>query len=156
MRASASIDFACPIEQVWEFTAVEHCANHPRWDPSVSRIEPLDDGPIGPGYRFRMTRRTMGRVEDRDFAVVGWDPPSVFDIETRSPDMTLRLTSRAERIDAMTTRFTVGGEAELRGIRAILVPLFRSRIERDLRANLARMKAMMEAGEPVSARRVAS
>ena len=156
MRASASIEIDRPMEQVWQFTAVEHCANHPRWDPSVARIESLDAGPIREGYRFRMTRRTMGRVEDRDFAVVTWDPPTIFDIETSSSDMTLRLTSHSERIDASRTRFTVGGEAQLRGIRGLLMPLFRSRVERDLRANLARIKAMVEAGESISAKSGAS
>jgi polyketide cyclase/dehydrase/lipid transport protein len=144
MNVTVSAVIDRPIVEVWRFVAVDHCANHPRWDPSVRSLEPISDGDVRLGYRFRLTRRTMNRVETRDFAVVTWDAPHAMDIETRSADLTLRLRSRAETVDERRTRLVVGGDAQLSGVRGLLAPLFRSRIERDLRANVVRIKAMIE------------
>lgn len=46
-----------PISVVWDFYAVHHVENHPRWDPD-SELEKSADGPIGVGtvIRRRSTR----------------------------------------------------------------------------------------------------
>jgi hypothetical protein len=144
MRVEASTVIARQPEAVWHFVADEHCANHPRWDPSVLDLEPVGSGPMRLGQHFRLTRRTMGRVEVRDFGVVAWDPYRRFDIESQSPDMTLRLASQMEPVDGSGTRLTVSGEAQGRGLRGLLMPLFRRRVARDLSENLVRIRALLE------------
>jgi hypothetical protein len=144
MRVEASTVIGRQPEDVWRFVADEHCANHPRWDPSVTGLEPLSSGPMQLGHRFRLTRRTMGRIDVRDFDVVAWSPYRQFDIETQAPDMTLRLASQIEPVAEGCCRLTVSGDAQMRGLRGVLMPLFRRRVARDLVENLARIKTLVE------------
>ena len=144
MRIQASIVIDCPVEDVFLFTAAAHLANHPRWDPAVSSIEPIRGGPMALGSRFRVDRTTAGRRETRDFEVTEWSPPGRFTIETRSPGFHLRLIEDCEPAGPARTRMTLVGEAEIGGVRGLLAPLVRGRQERDVRANLRRIKAMVE------------
>ena len=144
MRVQASIVIDRPVEDVFVFTAAEHLANHPRWDPAVSAIEPIGSGPMALGSRFRITRTTAGRRERREFQVTDWSPPSRFTIETRSPGFNLRLIEDCEPAGETRTRMTLVGEAEIGGVRGLLAPLVRGRQERDVLANLRRIKAMIE------------
>jgi hypothetical protein len=145
MRIQASIVIDRPTEDVFRFTATEHLVNHPRWDPAVGAIEPISSGPMGLGSRFRIDRTTAGRRELREFEVTEWSPPRRFTIETRSPGFQLRLIEECEPAEDARTRMTLVGEAEIGGVRGLLAPLVRSRQERDVLANLQRIKAMVEA-----------
>ncbi len=60
-----------PVSIVWDFYAVHHVENHPRWDPDIE-LETATDGPIGVGtvIRRRSTRfetPTEGTMEITEF-----------------------------------------------------------------------------------------
>jgi uncharacterized membrane protein len=47
-----SVSIPAPPERVW--SAVADVVNWPGWDPSVTAVEPLGDGPLAVGARFRV------------------------------------------------------------------------------------------------------
>ncbi len=47
-----------PPDVVFNFVAREHWRNHPRWDPNIVEIIPLDPGPIRVGSRARVRRKS--------------------------------------------------------------------------------------------------
>lgn len=145
MQIEASVVIDRPVDAVFRFTAADHVANHPRWDPAVRRIEPLDAGPLGRGSRFRIDRRTAGREEARVFEVTEWEAPHRFTIETHDPNFRLRLIEALRPEGTDRTLMTLVGEAEIGGLRGLLAPLIRGRQQEGLQANLERIKAMVEA-----------
>lgn len=146
LRIEATIVIDRPPEDVFRFTAQEHLANHPRWDPAVRGIEPLTEGGLRLGSRFRISRRTGGREEARTFEVVEWNAPARFTIETRASGFKLRLVEDCRPDEPGRTLMVLTGEAEIAGLRGLLAPLVRDRQERGLRDNLVRIKQMVEAG----------
>lgn len=146
MRIQASVVIDRPEEDVFRFTAIQHIENHPRWDPAVNAIEPITTGPVALGSRFRIDRTTAGRRELREFEVTDWSPPNRFTIETRSPGFHLRLVEDCEPAGEASTRMTLVGEAAIGGLRGLLAPLVRGRQQRAIKANLGRIKAMVESG----------
>jgi hypothetical protein len=60
-QASGVIDH--PVHMVFQFHAVEHVQNHPRWDPDI-KLEQASDGPMGVGTMIkRMNTRSGKPVE---------------------------------------------------------------------------------------------
>lgn len=45
------------------------------WDPSVDRAERLDDGPVGPGSKFKIVTRFAGRDVELVYEIVEYDHP---------------------------------------------------------------------------------
>jgi uncharacterized protein YndB with AHSA1/START domain len=147
LRIEATVVIDRPPEVVFKFTAQDHLANHPRWDPAVGGVEALSEGVLRLGSRFRISRRTGGRDEARTFEVVEWNAPARFAIETRAPGFRLRLAEDLRPAAPGQTLMALVGEAEIGGIRGLLAPLVRERQERGLRENLVRIKRMVEAGD---------
>lgn len=65
-----------PVATVWDFFAVHHVENHPRWDPDI-KLEKISDGPLGVGtvikrWNTRYETPTVGTME-----VVEFEPKQV-------------------------------------------------------------------------------
>jgi hypothetical protein len=62
-QASGVIDH--PVHMVFQFHAVEHVQNHPRWDPDI-QLDDLADGPMGVGKMIKRINSRSGKpVEGR-------------------------------------------------------------------------------------------
>jgi uncharacterized protein YndB with AHSA1/START domain len=72
-RYIGTIETPKPVEEVFDymadFTSVE------RWDETAVRAVRLDDGPLGPGARFRVTVRFAGRENDFEYETVAFERP---------------------------------------------------------------------------------
>jgi len=143
IESSAVIDR--PVDDVFRFQADEHYRNHPRWDPAVLSLRPIDDRPAGLGSRFEITRRMLGRAQTDVFEFVEWERPNRLAIETSQPGFQLRITAVCTPLGAGQTQLVVGGTAKLGGVRALVAPLIRPKLAREARGNLERIKAMVEA-----------
>lgn len=74
-----------PVATVWDWYAVHHVENHPRWDPDME-MEQISEGPIGVGtvikrHVSRFGNTTEGTMEILEFepekAMRGHDPGRV-------------------------------------------------------------------------------
>ncbi len=56
MRIQAEERIDAPTAEVFRFVGVEHFANHPKCDPSITEMAPPSPGPIGKGATARFVR----------------------------------------------------------------------------------------------------
>lgn len=144
VNVESSIVIDRPVEEVFDFIAVNHRENHSLWDVAVSRLEPEGDGPMGIGTRFTIVRRNLRREEARGFTVSEWDPPRLMTMRTSAAGFDLALRGEFQPLDEGRSRHTVTGTGSVGGLRGLLVPLMKVKIRRDLDANLRRVKSLLE------------
>jgi len=133
-----------PAAEVFQFVAVDHCTNHPLWDPSVMEIVPPAGGVMAPAARLDIVRRTLGRSESLTFEVTEWQPPSRMTIATRSPNFDLSLASNIESLGDGRTRLVLRARARVSGPRALLVPIMKVKFGAEIKHNLSRIKQLVE------------
>jgi hypothetical protein len=131
-------------EAVFAFVAEGFFANHPRWDPAIE-IEDASPGPIGTGSTAVEVRRFAGRMQRAAFEITEFEPPRRF---------AFRNTSGPFDLDRAYTFEPVWGDAtEIRFVfriapRAfpftVLFPLIRGTIARQVRANIHRLRDLLE------------
>ena len=62
-----------PPSVVFDFYAVNHLRNHPRWDPKME-LRQLTEGPVGVGTRFHRRHTRVGTPIDGTMEVVEFEP----------------------------------------------------------------------------------
>jgi len=62
-----------PVAKVFQFYAVEHVRNHPRWDPDIE-LWAVSDGPIGVGTVIRRRNSRSGTPVEGTMEVVEFEP----------------------------------------------------------------------------------
>jgi hypothetical protein len=140
-----------PAAEVFAIVAVDHCTNHPRWDPSVVRIDPPAGGVMALGARLDIVRRTLGREETLTFEVTEWEAPSRMTITTRSANFDLSLASDLEALGGGRTRLVLNAMARISGPRVLLVPVMKAKFGAEIRLNLVRIKRFVETETVASA-----
>ena len=73
MKITVSTLIDVPVAGVWNWYAVEHVRNHPRWDPQME-LDQISDGPIGLGTRMRRRNRHFGDPIEGEMEIVEWEP----------------------------------------------------------------------------------
>jgi len=66
-------------DRVWEVATDINGAPHVI--EGIDRIEPLAEGPVGQGYRWRETRTMMGRKATEEMEITAWNPPHSYTVE---------------------------------------------------------------------------
>jgi len=62
-----------PLSRVFQFHAVEHVQNHPRWDPNM-QLEGLTDGPMGVGKKIKRINSHSGQPVEGTMEVTEFVP----------------------------------------------------------------------------------
>lgn len=119
-RFLETIDLPAPCEAV--FDALVDFSKTAEWDPSVTRAQRLERGPIRPGSRFRVVVRALGVESALEYVLLSAERPH-------------RIVLRAERgaltsLDEITlaprgdgTRVTYDARIALSGTARVLDPL---------------------------------
>lgn len=81
-----------PVATVWDFYAVNHDRNHPRWDPDIE-FEQESDDPIGVGTVLRRRNSRSGTPVERTMEVVEYQPERAMRVVTH--DGPMRTDGRA-------------------------------------------------------------
>lgn len=136
IETSTVIRRSVPI--VWDFYAVHHVENHPRWDPSLE-LETMSDTPIGVGTVIRRRTTRFGHITEGTMEVVEFEPERVMRVETHDGPMTIFGYARFEPVGHHETRLTIGGEFP--GLDETTAAQLRPMIER----SAATIKSLVEA-----------
>lgn len=62
-----------PVSAVWDFYAVHHVENHPRWDPDLE-LEQMTDGPIGLGTVIKRRNARYETPTEGSMEVIEFEP----------------------------------------------------------------------------------
>jgi hypothetical protein len=106
VKAQASGVIEHPISKVFQFHAVEHVQNHPRWDPDI-QLEQITDGPMGVGTMLKRINSRSGKPVEGTMEVVEFEPDQAVTmlIHDGPVKMIARATYEAEGMDR--TRLTM-------------------------------------------------
>jgi hypothetical protein len=128
-------------EAVFDFVARDHWRNHPRWDPSIDEIVPLDPGPIHAGSRARVKRKKGSG--DEILEVVAFEPNSRWVSRSEIGPFTLQMTALIDPVDHAASRLSLIADTEARGVMRYALPLLAPVFRRQMRTSLSRIKEMV-------------
>jgi Polyketide cyclase / dehydrase and lipid transport len=105
IRIDISEEIDRPVPVVFEFYAVNHVRNHPRWDPFIELW--LDsDAPIGVGTVIRRRNTRSGTPVDGTMEVVEFERNRSMGVITREGAMEVRGRAMVEEAGEGRTRLT--------------------------------------------------
>jgi Polyketide cyclase / dehydrase and lipid transport len=146
MRQRVEARIMRPPGRLFDFIARDHWQNHPRWDPNVLEIIPLQHGPIRAGSRARV-RRKPGR-SDQPLEVLEFEPDARWVSRTQIGPFSLTMTALIEPADQATSRLTLLADTRAQGAARLLLPLLAPVFRRQMRASLGRIKQTVETETP--------
>jgi len=147
IREELSVVIDRPMEEVFAFATEPE--NEPLWQSTSLETEQTSGGPVGVGTTFRNTSKFLGRRIDSTYEVTENEPPRRQCVRATSgpiPGSGCYLFEPAEG----GTRFTQRFEAEIGGFFRLAEPLVGRAIRRQMEADMATLKDLLEAGETVS------
>jgi carbon monoxide dehydrogenase subunit G len=128
-----------PIARVWSvFTDLESSQEHLS---AVEDVEVLTDGPFAVGTTWRETRKMFGRTATEEMQVTAVEHQASYAVGAVSQGTTYTSRFDFREIDPRTTevRFTFTGETQgsvRKTISAVMWPLFRGKVAKELRRDL--------------------
>lgn len=132
-----------PIAEVFDFVADER--NEPRFNPRMSRVQKITQGPIGRGTRFSAEMTSMGRPAAMIIEFTDYDRPRKLTSETRLSSMEIRGTLFFEPT-AGGTLMRWRWDMRPRGLLKAIGPLIASLGRRQEETIWAGLKRCLEAG----------
>jgi hypothetical protein len=109
MHVEASATIERPVAVVWEFYAVNHLTNHPRWDETIE-LEAQSDDPIGVGTVFKRRVTRFGKTTEGTMEVTEFKPGIIMRVRTQDGPMSIDGLAAFKSLGDQTTELTLGGE----------------------------------------------
>jgi Polyketide cyclase / dehydrase and lipid transport len=94
---------------VWDFYAINHVENHPRWDPDLE-LENTTDGPIRVGTVIHRRSTRFDPPTEGTMEVVEFEPEKSMRVKTQDGSMVINGFARFSKIGDGKTQVTIGGE----------------------------------------------
>jgi len=139
MKLSLSKVIDRPPAVVFDFWAVNHLRNHPRWDPKME-LRQLTEGPVGVGTRFHRRHTRVGAPIEGTMEVVEFEPNRSLGavIHDIAPNGPLEVHSR--------TTFEPEGEGRTKLTIHLEIPSMEASMDPSMvEASLSKMKELIEA-----------
>ena len=142
MRAEESIVIARPVNTVFEYLA--DFSNIPQWRGAVAESSMKTDGPVGVGTRFETVSQFLGRRSASIQEVTDYEPDAKLAyVGDGGPIGAIKATYLFSAEDG-GTRIDFVGEANPGGLFKLLEPLIGPLARRQIRADNARLKRVLE------------
>ena len=109
MQTEVSTVISRPVATVWDFYAVHHVENHPRWDPTLE-LEVTADEPIGVGTIINRRAIRFGKVTEGTMRVIEFEPEASMRVETWDGPMQINGWVLFEAVGEDRTKLTIGGD----------------------------------------------
>ena len=147
-RIERRIVIDLPAGEVFDFT--HDLANNPLWQSTLIETQPLTEGPMRVGWRWRDVRTFLGKRIETVVEVTEYQPIARSAVKAVSGPVPFSGSYTFEPVDG-GTRLTVTGELDPHGFSKLAGPLFASIASRELEANLSRLKDLLGSRSVVSA-----
>ena len=145
MHLKYSLILNASRERAWR--AFENPANLKRWQSTLLSYEPLTGQAGEPGATARLTFDEEGRRIELTKTVNSRREPEESVATYDSVHGTKSLLNRFVAIDDEHTRWDLEAVLALKGAARLMAPMLRGTLERRLRTDADRFKALLEAGE---------
>jgi hypothetical protein len=98
-----------PVSIVWDFFAINHVQNHPRWDPTVE-LEATGGEPIGVGSVIKRRTTRFGTKTEGTMEIIEFDPERLMRSETHDGSMTIKGWAAFDQVGVHDTKLTLAAE----------------------------------------------
>ena len=98
-----------PVATVWNFYAIHHVENHPRWDPDLE-LEKLSDGPVGTGTLIKRRNIRYETPTEGTMEVVEFEPEKVMGVRIQDGPIETRGRATFSAPTPNTTDMTIWAE----------------------------------------------
>ena len=142
IKSEISVVINRPVEEVFAFA--NDLESDPQWMAAVSERKKTSEGPVGVGTTFRDKGTLLGQKVENNYEVTEYELNAKLGIKTVSGSIQIEATSTCEPVEG-GTRFTMAGDAEVAGLFKFAEPIVASMMRRQLEADLAKLKELMEA-----------
>lgn len=132
-----------PQQEVFDY--VTDLANDPKWQSSIESVERTTDGPIGAGSTWHYVTKFLGRKAESDIQMTSYDPPHGVSVKSIGGPVPFENTYKFEAQEGGTL-LIVSGQAELGGFFKIAEGLAGKQIEKQIEADGAALKKLLEEG----------
>lgn len=129
-----------PSEEVFAFVADQ--TNAASWQSGILEVRRLTDGPPAVGTRHTFTRTLIGRRMTGENEYVAFEPGRRVAFRTTSGPALLASYEVAAVPEG--SRLTATMELDVSGIMSLAEPLVARALSRDVVANLARLRSILE------------
>jgi uncharacterized membrane protein len=131
-----------PVEEVFAF--LSNPENSPKWSSGSSDVKITSAGPIGVGSTYQSVRTVLGRRIESENEVTAYEPNRSYATKSKSGPVPMESRVTFERVEG-GTRVTGTLVGDPGGFFKLAEPLLVSMIKRQLEADLANLKDLMEA-----------
>jgi uncharacterized membrane protein len=132
-----------PQQEVFDF--VTDLSNDPKWQSRIESVERVSEGPIGVGSTWRYVSKILGRKNETDIQMTSYEPPHQSSVKAVSGPIPFENTHKYQAQDGGTL-LTFTGQAEIGGFFKMAEGLAGKQIEKQIEADAAQLKKLMEAG----------
>ena len=136
------IEIGRPRSEVAAFAADPD--NAPRWYKNIKSVEWETPPPAVLGSRVRFVAQFLGRTLEYTYAVREIEPARCFVMSTSEGPFPMETTYRWEDTGEGGTRMTLRNRGEPSGFASLSSPLVQAAMRRANRADLQRLKALLE------------
>ncbi len=141
-RFEQSVVIGRPSEQVFDFLA--NPENDPQWSAASDAMRKTSEGPVGLGATFKQVGRFLGRRLEFSLEVTAYEPNRKFGMKVTAGPIKFAGMRVLETVpDGTRVTFTGGGRSG--GFFRLAEPLLGRAAERQLKADLAALKEVLEA-----------
>jgi carbon monoxide dehydrogenase subunit G len=148
MRVDTSITINRPMEEVFDYAADP--AHVAEYVVPVIDCRKTSDGPLGKGTTATSTVRVLGRQFEVPSETTEWDRPHGFSVHNTGGPMPMTMQFRFSP-DGEATRVDLRADVEVARLLQIASPLIEPVVDRQMRASLDSLKAIMESQVPATA-----
>ena len=141
IKVEHSIAINRPVEEV--FSVVTNLENNPKWGSGLLEAVKTSDGPIGVGTTWRLVRKVLGQRLEAESEVTEYELNRNYVQRSKSP-FPVEVRQTYEAVEG-GTRISITLEAEPGGFFKLAEPLLKSTAKRDIDAEFANLKDLMEA-----------
>ncbi len=144
IRQEHTVVIERPVEEVFAFTTDPK--NESLWQSTSLETEQTSEGEVDVGTTFRNISKFLGRTIESIYQVTENDPPHKQCVEVTSGPLPGAGCYLYEPADGGSTRFTQTFETEVGGFFKLAEPLVARAIRRQMEADMATLKDLLEAG----------
>jgi uncharacterized membrane protein len=132
-----------PQQEVFDF--VTDLSNDSQWQSSIESVEQVSDGPIGVGSTWRYVTKFLGRKNETEIQMTSYEPPHQSSVKAVSGPIPFENTHKFQKQDGGTL-LTLIGQAEIGGFFKMAEGLVSKQMEKQMDADGAALKRLLEAG----------
>ena len=143
VRAESSLVINCPIDKVFAYLA--DISRGTVWQSELVEAKQTSSGPVGVGTTISEVRRILGRNLETSFTITEFVPDRRLGFKSTSGPIPMRAYYSLEESGG-GAKVTMVVEAELTGVFKMTEPLVVQTAKRQMDADIARLKEIMEAG----------